>query len=368
MLKSLKITNYRGFEHYNLEPFRSVNLLVGKNNSGKTALLEAVHFLASGGNPTVLVSAALRRGEVIVGRPEEEHYLDISHFFSGHQVRSGTQLVLQGEGDRRRHVTIKAVSLDEIESPGLFASARPPGPAMAMHIDSAELHEKPKTFFLSSRGAFAVEEGRPLRRYHSFGEESDIEAIPIQFIAPDSIEPRSLSEMWNQVLLEGKEPDVIKAMQLLEPDIASIAFLTGESMYRFHNKRAGILASFGKDQRRLPLGSYGDGMRRLLALSISLIRSKGGYLVIDEIDTGFHYSIMGDMWRLVVQTAIDSGIQVFATTHSLDCLRGLATLIEYEPGLQNSVSVHKVEPDLEASVAFIGKDIVTAVKQGIEVR
>ena len=56
-------------------------------------------------------------------------------------------------------------------------------------------------------------------------------------------------------------------------------------------------------------------MRRLLALAISLIQAKGGYLIVDEIDTGFHYSIMARMWELVVRTAQDSNIQVFAATH-----------------------------------------------------
>ena len=57
-------------------------------------------------------------------------------------------------------------------------------------------------------------------------------------------------------------------------------------------------------------------MRRLLALSLSLIRTEQGILLVDEIDTGLHWTVMEEMWRLVVETARRSSVQVFATTHS----------------------------------------------------
>jgi predicted ATPase len=47
MLNSLSISNFRGFEMLELGPLQRVNLIVGRNNAGKTSLLEAVAFLAS---------------------------------------------------------------------------------------------------------------------------------------------------------------------------------------------------------------------------------------------------------------------------------------------------------------------------------
>ena len=37
-----------------------------------------------------------------------------------------------------------------------------------------------------------------------------------------------------------------------------------------------------------PHPSYGDGMKRLLALSLGLIDGADGCVLIDEIDTGLH--------------------------------------------------------------------------------
>ena len=109
-------------------------------------------------------------------------------------------------------------------------------------------------------------------------------------------------------------------------------------------------------------------MRRLLALSLSLIRAEHGVLLIDEIDTGLHYSVMGQMWHLVTEAARRANVQVFATTHSQDCVRGLAWLCESFPGLRNEVSLQKIHSDLEEAVALDGEHVVLAVDQGMEVR
>src|SRR5438874_401184 len=87
MMKLVQIQNYRGFQKYVLSGLATVNLLVGKNNSGKTALLESIHFLASGGDPSVLVNSASHRGEVVPSGREDPSFLDVSHLFYGHDVR-----------------------------------------------------------------------------------------------------------------------------------------------------------------------------------------------------------------------------------------------------------------------------------------
>ncbi|MBI4579182.1 MAG: AAA family ATPase [Planctomycetes bacterium] len=369
MLTRVKIENYRGFRSYRLDGITTVNLFVGKNNSGKTALLESIHLLASGGDPMVLVSAASRRGEVVsAGR--EEAFLDISHFFHGHDIEPSSYFSLSGENGLPP-VVVKAVPLSEVEAqPALFEDLRSARPAFALMIEGWRAESKGgRPFILSEEGALLVDPRVPLRRY--LGEERR-EGPPIVFIAPDSMAPVSLGAMWNQVLRDKQEGEIRRAMQILEPGLEDIVFQTGEYMYRPYDRfqvgRSGVLASFAGDPRRVPLGSMGDGMRRLLALSISLIHAKGGYLIIDEIDTGFHYSIMAKMWELVVRTAKESKIQVFATTHSADCVRGLGILCKRSPELQAEVSAHKIERDLDNGIAFTGAEVLNAVEQDIEIR
>jgi ABC-type taurine transport system ATPase subunit len=138
--------------------------------------------------------------------------------------------------------------------------------------------------------------------------------------------------------------------------------------YALVGSRAGAVVALKGKQGRFPIGSMGEGMRRLLALATSLAVSKGGSLFVDEIDTGLHYTVMADMWKLVVKAARDTGVQVFATTHSWDCIEGLAYLCNREPGLMEQVAIHKIDRALPNSVAFAGSSIVKMVKSDIDPR
>src|SRR5207237_7314633 len=115
-------------------------------------------------------------------------------------------------------------------------------------------------------------------------------------------------------------------MRVLEKDLESLHFLTGMLAYGYFPSRGGIVVGLKGQELRLPLGSMGDGMRRLMALATSLAFTKEGCLFLDEIDTGLHYSVMSDMWKLVIGKANASNIQVFASTHSWDCIEGLSSL------------------------------------------
>jgi AAA15 family ATPase/GTPase len=64
----------------------------------------------------------------------------------------------------------------------------------------------------------------------------------------------------------------------------------------------------------------GDGMNRMLNLILALVNAQNGMLLVDEVENGIHYSIQPDLWRLVFHTAQRLNVQVFATTHSLDCV------------------------------------------------
>ena len=102
MLGTLKLDRFRGFDAYQLTDLTCINLLVGKNNCGKTSILEAIHLLVSGSDPLVLARLANRKGEVndtdaAFGQGWEP---DISQFFSGHRVAPGTGFRLSsGDGN-----------------------------------------------------------------------------------------------------------------------------------------------------------------------------------------------------------------------------------------------------------------------------
>jgi len=77
---------------------------------------------------------------------------------------------------------------------------------------------------------------------------------------------------------------------------------------------------------------------------------------------------MPGMWKLVITKAAAANTQVFATTHSWDCIEGLSLLCQSEPDLMSSVAIHKIDRAVPHSIAFSGESVVRMVKSHIDPR
>lgn len=362
MLSSLQIEHFRGFETLKLPDLERVNLLVGANNTGKTTVLEAVEFLGGGGHIGPLLRIAMRRGEYFQ-RDDGRDGIDIRHLFHNRKHEVGAYARVEGgEGDGQFAEMKLAHSdgqMDLYEEPGATDyetfvekfSLQLSGDKIGEERDS-----RPGTINLSrldSRRGPRL--SRHLRSKHT------------QFapISPDSW--HNLSELWDQIVLTPREEHVYQALRLIEPDIERLAFLGKGSHHR--SPFAGAVVKRSGSESRVPVGSLGDGIKRLLSLSLHLASASGGFLLVDEIDTGLHYTVLKDMWRLVLRTAEELDVQVFATTHSLDCLRSLANFLEEESSeLSSTVSVQRVEPEMDKSICYSQDELTTAIEQELEIR
>ena len=369
MLGTLQLERFRGFETYALTDLTRVNLLVGKNNCGKTSILEAIHFLVSGGDPFVLTGTANRRGEVSdAGATARGWRPDVSHFFFGHRLEPGTNFRLLGDGYEPVSVGVRlAEAEDDYGSRyGDDDSERafPLVLQLERNAQRSVLPLRENGSLIESRIRF-----RSPRRtlLGPLPRRPDDLIPPFEFVTPDSLDPDRMRAIWDRVLTEDRESEVIDAMKLLDSDLKSIRFLTSDAS-RARSDRAGVLLGFKGGGPRVPLGSYGDGMRRLLALALAFVQTAGGVLLVDEIDTGLHWTVMEDMWRLVVDTARKSSVQVFATTHSYDCIRGLSSLVESRPDLAGEVAIQKIGRAIRKAVHLDADDIQVAVEQNIEMR
>jgi ABC-type cobalamin/Fe3+-siderophores transport system ATPase subunit len=376
MLTQIQIENYRGFQSYRMDGLARVNLLVGKNGQGKTALLECIQFLVSGGDPAVLFSSASRRGEEVVGTHNGLTLTDISHFFHGHLAVPSIRFKIKSMDDSKSVIAddMRSVSVVLQKPKNLGGEKQIVEPPRDMGLirlmmaitPSGPDDPQPAQLYLMENGAVlgGIAGGYGRASWERVGP-------PVVFIEPDSFDVKVLATAWASIVQNKKEGDVYQAMRLLRPDLEDIYFLAGEARTRTESSpsRAGVFIGIKGGDRRVPLGSLGDGMRRLLSLAISLAQTHGGVLLIDEIDTGLHYSIMAQMWELVVRTAERANIQVFATTHSADCIRGLGVLCKHEPDLCEQVAVHKiVHTPAQQSICFQGADVIQAVEQDIELR
>jgi AAA domain, putative AbiEii toxin, Type IV TA system len=191
--------------------------------------------------------------------------------------------------------------------------------------------------------------------------------MPSLFVTAESLTVDELLSLWDKVTLTTHEDRVYIALRFLGSGIERVAPQASRREY-YGNQRGGFLVKLKGHDRPVPIGSMGDGMWRIMAIAIAIAQCKDGVLLIDEIDTGLHYSVMTNMWRLIFGAAKELNVQVFATTHSYDCVKSLAELCHTEPGVGTDVTLQRIERGKKKSVPYTAKEIETAAIHQIEVR
>jgi len=192
--------------------------------------------------------------------------------------------------------------------------------------------------------------------------------MPTKFITTESVSSDDLVAVWDRITLTPYEERVHNAIRLLEPNIERIAPQASRSPYYGSSDRGGFLVKMKGEETPVPIGSMGDGMWRIMAMAISLAQCKDGVLLIDEIDTGLHYSVMTDMWKLIYGAALELNVQVFASTHSNDCVNSLAEFCFQDNVAAQEVTLQRIEQGKKKSIPYSAKEIEISAAKQIEVR
>lgn len=348
MITSLDIRGFRCFEHLRVPGLTRVNLLVGKNNSGKTTVLEAVELLHLG--PRALARGPIRRREEILPDPsapaDVPAEIDAAHLFYGHECRVGAEFSIEDASPHGHLVCAVVRDEDPDQVPGDWGRS--------LRVLHGVM--QPTLVRLSPAGgiddnwrrvAFAMRDTLP----------------DLQFVAPGNADIQVLARLWEDVALTPAEALVYDALHVVAAELDRIAFLGS-------TRRGGtnVFVKLVSTDRRLPLGNLGAGVQCLLDLALHLLASRGGVLLVDEIDTGLHYSVMKKMWRLLIETAQRLDVQVFATTHSEDCVRALAEAVEQDDAPADEVSLHRIDPGEIETMRYSAADLSIATQRHIEVR
>lgn len=163
---------------------------------------------------------------------------------------------------------------------------------------------------------------------------------------------------------------VIDFMQDLDERIRDIEFVPLSSsdsklLGRDFECLVGIEDSDGQIAT-FPLRQMGEGTARFLGLGLALLSAESGILLIDEIDTGLHHTVLEDMWRFVFRAAEEFNVQLFATTHSQDCWKALARVVADDD--RQDVSLQRIERDAEEAVTYSPGAIAASADYEAEVR
>jgi AAA15 family ATPase/GTPase len=348
MIQSFEIKNFRCFEQLSLKDLSAINIIVGDNGSGKTTVLEAL-LLAAYAHPQVaqLIRIARKRtlphGQISWSRDFFQS-LWVDLFFSF---------------DHSKPITAHFVD-SKAGAFGVTVSYLQPETAPAFSIAAAI---PPLVFTRHGPNEEAVKSLLKIDERGNPVWEGAIEQLPSVYVIPSTAQfiPQDMVEQFSEITKQNQEDCIIEAMKEDFPQILNISILKdGDEPALFATTNAPTSV-------KIPLAVVSSGAARYLNMLLAVTATKNGVVLIDEIENGLYWKKMPNIWKRLRTLCIKLGVQIFATTHSNECLQ---SLIEAMEGHEDDFSLIRtvMEDGLHETEHFHGKTFLAALRQHGEVR
>ena len=370
-LPNFEINNFRGIPHIFIEEFGRVTLLAGRNGMGKSSILEALRVYATRGHQDVFREILLKREEYVRIQDEELRsnlVPDYNALFFGRSYSPHNTISIgPTSGENKLVIDILEESDLTPNQVELFSEIVPESDLRALRI---RYNGSQSLLPLLSRNpdkSGIKHVPRAIKRIS--GLTSSVMPTPINsvLIGPGLPNNEMIARLFDEVVLTEKEKLLLEALQLTGESIEGVA-VVGDDLRRYRYADRRIVVKLQNQTGRVPLKSLGDGITRLFTTALALIESGGGFLLIDEVENGIHYSVLENFWRMVLSAAHDYNVQVFATTHSFDCVTAFSrAAAENQHASGVLIRLDRQGTNLRA-VEYPERELVIAGEQDIEVR
>ena len=317
-LPSLEIHNFRGLRELKIERLGRANLIVGKNNTGKSSVLEALRIYASLVPSTGILEVLRSRDELYPvaesrSGPLLDRFLPVRPLFHGRVISPETASddIRVGPVASPDHTLRIRMTLHQDSPPNFDADQE--SNAIAHLGLLFEFGRKRRSIPIDDSAEFARLDSAWRNTAHAgLGN-----AMHYVYIESRGLDSEEIQRNWKDIALSDREEQLVESLRLIEPSIERISLVPASEARRDLLPFV-RLRGLGDP---IYLGSLGEGVNRLFHLALGLTNSADGILLVDEIETGLHYSVQADVWRFIFRVASQLNVQVFATTHSSDCVK-----------------------------------------------
>lgn len=357
MIEGVKFQNFRGFSYLQMESVKPITLISGMNNVGKSSILDGLFLFFDHTAPECFVKLNSFRGSPSLYDPRYLWEPVFNNLNTGKNME--IELVIDGSPAVLKYSRDDAfVFSGNTEIPqnviDQFVSSVPTSYTLEFDFKFKEYYEKGH-FITSSTGL--------LRNMETSINGNKIKPLSFtKFI--NSLIVYSSSELANWIgnlELSGRKEELVKILQLIEPSISDITtIMTGSGGAQIYARMNGQL---------LPVKLAGDGFNKWMYIILSIMAHPNSLILIDEIETGIHYSAYVNLWKVIALTAQKYNCQVIATTHSYECIRAAVESIE-ESGRMENFCYFRIDREREGHVAYRYSDdlLKAAINTNLEVR
>lgn len=364
MIKSLSISNYKNLSGLTIDRFSLVNLISGKNNVGKSSLLEAIELHI---NDKQILPILYRRGELDIERyhPQasagyiKDNLTALSSLFTHRNQSQINNTIEINDGNYTVAIRLATYYERESEENGDITKRYiilKPGEPVDEEIHLGLLITRPDSRLL-------VPLNRKLTDNNLLRNRRNDIKPSVSITAHSDLSVYNATR-WDEVTLTDKEPYVIEALQIIDPAIESLAYLQSSDKVR----RYPVVKLRGQNGR-VPLQGMGDGINRILAIILAIVNAEGGCAIIDEIDNGLHYTVQKQLWEIIFKVARRLDVQVFATTHSSDCISSFGKILNETDNSEYGRYIRIENNDGQIrQVQYNANELSVVAAQNIEIR
>jgi len=312
MYSSFEIKSFRCFERLKLENLARINLIAGKNNVGKTSLLEALYHHSGAYNPRLLLDLmGLRGWAQLKVELSSGSTTPWDSFFNDYDTHK--QIVLTDrDGTRRGAITTLRFVLEPDDATIAAEEQRSLIEGLGSDITSNEVRlaleqvrkegEKiDRSWIVFRDGEFRVKPSPPRPPFTAVFVGARI-----------GIVHKELAQRFSRIEVDSRHASFVPALRSIEPGLQRLAVVVSGEVAMIHGD-VGL-------RRLVPLADMGGGIVGLTNLLLAISRAENGMVLVDEIENGLHHSVMQKVWKTIGDTARQFNVQVFATTHSDECI------------------------------------------------
>ena len=353
MIESLEIENFRGFQHLKLKNLTRVNILVGDNGSGKTALLESL-FLTGGMGPEIYLRTKAWRGagdKVLVGLDRDQYEALWKEIFYGLDESNSVTIRFvdssSGERELRIYYDISQTTLMPLDM------------RVRTSYESGDIHPIIFEWRLEHEEVKKVSVEVTPQGVMQMPQISTI--YPMMFLSSTTIfVPEENAKRFSFLSRRNRQEGVIKIIRSLFPMVKnlSVEVVAGN---------VGLYASVETLEEKIAVGSLSAGLTKYLAILFGIAAYPKGVVIVDEIENGFFYKKYTDVWKGVTALAAEHETQLFISTHSMECLQAALPVISDNPSLFTLLRTERRKDECFVKY-FNGKDLQAGLEQGIEFR
>ena len=352
MIESVNVRNFRCYESLELHGLRRMNVVVGRNASGKTALLESI-FLAAGGSPEIPMRFRAWRGmgqmvQISADRRSfESFWRDL--FYTYDQERK-ISLTITGSEENTASLDISYSEQNVLTVPLDSKTGEASAPVFPLDFDWRDSKGK------STKGRI---------RFGPSGLQIDtiVDTVKAIFFASGwtSHPPQEFADRYSSLSVRDQEEAVVEAIREEFPFIKGLSIETSGGVPLLH-------ASLVNVPGKIPLGIVSAGVLKFTYLLLSIAAAgSGAVLLVDEVENGFYYDRFQTLWSRLLRFCKNYECQLFCTCHSLECLRGMLPAIEADDKefclIRTELSRHGVSAEI-----FSGRQLESAINQEVDVR